>query len=88
MFGEWGVSRLEWGVGSVSRKTRRLRQIVKEAGSQAKEFRLYTGISEGTDCFFTQGDSVNVLTSLWELQLFMSCYALYNQPKIACKGLN
>lgn len=67
MFGEWGVSQLERGVGSLSRKTRRRRQIVKEPGSQAKEFRLYTGVSEGTDCFFTQGDSVNVLTSLCEL---------------------
>lgn len=59
-----GSIRLEWGVGSVSRKTRRLRQIVKEPRSQAKEFRLHTGMSEGTECCFTQGDSVKARTSL------------------------
>ena len=43
VLGEQGASQLEWSVGSVSRKTRRLRQIVKDHGCQAKEFRLYTG---------------------------------------------
>lgn len=38
-----GRTQLEWSVGSVSRTTRRLRQVVKEHGCQAKEFRFYTG---------------------------------------------
>ena len=42
--GEQGVSHPEWSVGSVSRKTGRLRQIAKEHGCQTKKFRLYIWI--------------------------------------------
>lgn len=85
VFGECGISQLQWSVGSVSRKTRGLRHTGKECRCRAKEFRHYTWV-KAFSVSLPRGDSVNVVTSVCKPQVFTSCCAVSTASQVYLQG--